>query len=117
MEFGKIEYICRENGSGAVTLRLTLIGQKDDEILRRSGIAALRQKRIVRLAQEAEQQGCLLSYDDLQVLLLTSLSTVKRDVSQLETKGLRVPLKSRKKKCEGATPKDDYTFALMTEGM
>lgn len=103
MDFGKIEYVVVRNGVGASPkrLRLTLIGQGDDDILRAEGLAALRRKRIVRLTREAEKQGLVLSYRDLSGLLFTSLATVKRDVKHLEERGVIVPLKGRRKNGNG----------------
>jgi hypothetical protein len=40
----------------------------------------------------------LLGYEDLSLLLLTSLATLKRDISCLEAKGLEVLLRGRRKK-------------------
>lgn len=117
MDYGKIDYTCRANGSGDIVLRLTLIGQRDDDVISAQGIAALRQKRIVRLTREAEQQGCLLGYEDLQSLLLTSLSTIKRDVMYLESRNLRIPLRNRRKTTCESNGDNDYSSVLMTEGM
>jgi|Deesub1362A_J573_1020465.scaffolds.fasta_scaffold00004_412 Fic family protein len=99
MDFGRVEYIVFEtsNGSGVKKLKLTLIGQDDEEILRQEGLAGLRRRRIIRLTNEAEKQGSLLSYEDLAGLLLTSLATLKRDVNYLEKQGYVVPLKGRRK--------------------
>jgi hypothetical protein len=104
MDLGKIEYIISRPGSGGkslVKLRLTLIGQGDDNILREEGLAALRRKRIMRLTGEAENQGFVLGYKDLSGLLFTSLATIKRDVKCLEEQGIRVPIKGRRKNGNG----------------
>ncbi|MBI4823064.1 MAG: DUF1670 domain-containing protein [Nitrospirae bacterium] len=101
MDFGKVEYIFFEtkngNGNAMRKLKLTLIGQADDTALRAGGLANLRRERILRLTKEAEEQGCLLSYEDIAGLLLTSLATLKRDVSWLERHGYRISLRGRKK--------------------
>src|SRR3990172_4635816 len=111
MEFGKVEYICAEqkNGNGTVirVLNLTLVAHGDEEILVKKGLRALRHKRIMRLALEAEEQGCLVSYEDLSALLLTSLATLKRDVYYLEAHGSKVPLKGRRKNGNGRKPAAD----------
>jgi hypothetical protein len=97
MDFGKIAYTLTDgNGDGPRTLRLTLIGQGDEDTLGKEGLAGLRRKRIVRLTNEARLQGALLSYEDLSVLLFTSLATLKRDVKQLDSEGDPVPLKGRR---------------------
>ncbi|MFQ5849889.1 MAG: DUF1670 domain-containing protein [Candidatus Binatia bacterium] len=71
---------------------LSLISEKDDEILEKEGLASLRQARILRLSREALEQGALLAYNDLTNLLLTSLSTVKRDLRVLRKEGFPVPI-------------------------
>jgi|GEM_PF-1208170 len=97
MEFGRIEYPLR-NGSKVRKVFLTLIGQSDDDVLKREGLRGLRLRRLVRLTHEAEEQGCLLSYEDLSALLVTSISTLKRDIVYLEKKGIIVPIKGRRKR-------------------
>ena len=95
MEFGKVEYSV--NNGGARRLRLTLVGQGDEDTLRQDGLAGLRRKRIVRLTDEAQEQGVLLGYKDLADLLLTSMATLKRDVNFLEEMGHSVLLRGRRK--------------------
>lgn len=106
MDFGKVEYVVEAgdgNGRAARKIKLTLIGQGDEDILRLKGLAGLRRKRILRLAKEAEMQGSLLGYEDLSGLLLTSLATLKRDVSHMERQGYTVPLRGRRKNGNGNT--------------
>jgi len=103
MEFGKVEYTIQPpgTGNGDRTLKLTLIGQGDEDTLERLGLAALRRKRILRLASEARIQGTLLGYEDLSALLLTSLATLKRDIVIIEQAGETVPLRGRRKNGNG----------------
>jgi DeoR/GlpR family transcriptional regulator of sugar metabolism len=72
-------------------------GQGDEDVLRVEGIASLRRRRIVRLTEEARQQGVLLGYEDLAGLLLVSMATLKRDVSYIENGGYTVFLRGRRK--------------------
>jgi hypothetical protein len=95
LEFGRVEYVLRPNGAEPVKLRLTLVGQSDDEVLRRHGLRELRLRRILRLTQEARSQGVLLGYEDLCGLLLCSLATLKRDIAELRARGQDVPLRLR----------------------
>jgi hypothetical protein len=101
MDFGKVEYRAAGSGNGRgktrKALRLTLVGQGDEETLRQEGLAALRRKRIIRLTKEAIAQGVMFTYEDLSGLLLTSLATLKRDVHCLEQQGKTVTLKGRRK--------------------
>lgn len=99
--FGKVEYVCLDQLTRKDVrpkpLTLTLIDHGDEGLLDSKGLRALRHRRIMRLTSEASEQGVLLSYDDLSALLLTSLATLKRDISYLETRGLVVMLKGRRK--------------------
>lgn len=65
-----------------VSCRLTL--NEDFEILANYELAGLRRHRILRLTREAYDQGALLSYEDLAILLTTSPSTIKRDIRHLK---------------------------------
>jgi hypothetical protein len=67
----------------------------DDLVALRQGIGALRQSRIKRLTEEAYEQGALLTHEDLSCLLSSSLSTIKRDVSQLRDQALSVPTRGQ----------------------
>lgn len=91
MDLGKVQYM-----AGGINLRLTLVSGEDLEILKSEGLAGLRRKRLLRLSNEAVAQGALLCYDDLCCLLVSSLSTLKRDVSIIEDAGISVPLKGRR---------------------
>lgn len=95
MEFGKLEYITLRRGKPQ-NITLTLIGQGDRDVLKKQGLRALRLKRIIRLTEEAYEQGFLLSYEDLSRLLVTSISTLKRDISYLERNGHRIRLRGRR---------------------
>ena len=71
-----------------VTVRLKLLDFADDlETLRENGLGGLRRHRLGRLTRQAYDQGGLLSYEDLAMLLTTSPSTVRRDVLNLRHQG------------------------------
>lgn len=71
-----------------VSCRLTLNDVNTDfEILAQYELAGLRRHRILRLTREAYDQGALLSYEDLAIILTTSPSTVKRDIRYLKNDG------------------------------
>ncbi len=68
-----------------ISCRLTLNNVNEDfEILANYQLAGLRRHRILRLTREAYDQGALLSYEDLAILLTTSPSTMKRDIRHLK---------------------------------
>jgi uncharacterized protein DUF1670 len=75
---------------------LTLIAEEDDEVLAKQGLASLRQARVLRLCKEAQEQGGLLAYEDLTSILLSSPSTLKRDLRQFRKQGVVVPLFRKK---------------------
>jgi hypothetical protein len=71
-----------------ITVRLRLIDFNSDlEVLANFGLAGLRRHRVARLTKQAYDQGALLSYEDLAMLLSTSPATVKRDVAFLRHQG------------------------------
>ena len=68
-----------------ISCRLTLNDVNEDfQILATYELAGLRRHRILRLTREAYDQGALLSYEDLAILLTTSSSTIKRDIRYLK---------------------------------
>lgn len=79
-----------------VAITLTMECEDDLEALR-CGVAALRQGKIQRLTREAQEQGALLTQEDLARLLCTSRSTIKRDVAELRAEGVDVPTRGQVK--------------------
>jgi hypothetical protein len=80
-----------------VTVRLRLIDFNTDlEALASYGLAGLRRHRLSRVTRQAYDQGALLSYEDLAMLLSTSPATVKRDVYQLRHEGLFIMTRGTK---------------------
>jgi biotin operon repressor len=79
-----------------VTITLTL-DCPDDLVVLGQGLAELRRSKIERLTQEAQEQGALLTQEDLARLLCTSRSTIKRDIAQLRANGLDVPTRGQVK--------------------
>jgi hypothetical protein len=59
----------------------------DLEALASFGLAGLRRHRLERVTRESYDQGALLSYEDLAMILTTSPATVKRDVQFLKQQG------------------------------
>jgi hypothetical protein len=76
----------------AITLTLDCVD--DLEALDR-GVGALRRSKIQRLTREAQDQGALLTQEDLARLLCTSRSTIKRDIAQLRAEGIDVPTRGQ----------------------
>lgn len=62
------------------------------------GVAALRQRQLVRMAQEALDQGALLTAEDLGFRIFNcGLCTISRDLKALAAQGIVVPLRSQQK--------------------
>ena len=71
-----------------VTIRLRLMDINSDfDVLANYGLAGMRRHRIERLTRQAYDQGALLTYEDLALLLTTSPATVKRDIFFLRKEG------------------------------
>lgn len=80
-----------------VTVRLKLINFNSDlEALANYGLAGLRQHRLARLTRQAYDQGGLLSFEDLAMILTTSPATVRRDVQHLRRQGLFIMTRGTK---------------------
>ncbi len=77
-------YWMRESRERLKSLKFTYCCDNDLAVLSRSGLAELRRQKALRLIEEAEQQGATLSYRDLSLILLTSRSTLKRDMRNRE---------------------------------
>lgn len=77
-----------------VAVNLTLDSPDDLEALR-EGVAELRHSKIHRLTYEAQDQGALLTQEDLARLLCTSRSTIKRDIASLRSEGLSIPTRGQ----------------------
>ncbi|MBI4689368.1 MAG: DUF1670 domain-containing protein [Nitrospirae bacterium] len=82
-----------EDGQRLMSLNLTIC---DENELKHKGLSEIRRNRLIRLLLEAKEQGCLLSYKDLKLILLSSLATLKRDVNYLRGQGMEIPIKNGK---------------------
>jgi hypothetical protein len=77
-------------------VRLTLdAGVEDVEVRKKQGVSGLRQHRLERLAEEAFQQGGLLTLEDLAKLFNCGVRTLVRDLARLRQRGIEPPLRSR----------------------
>jgi len=73
------------------------VDSPDDLAALRHSVAALRRSKIQRLTQEAQEQGALLTQEDLARLLCASRSTIKRDIAHLRAEGIDVPTRGQVK--------------------
>lgn len=94
---GEVSYeaVCSSEPAGKhikltrkVTVRLRLMDINTDfDALANYGLAGMRRHRIERLTRQTYDQGALLTYEDLALLLTTSPATVKRDIFFLRKEG------------------------------
>jgi hypothetical protein len=85
-----------------VPVVLTLYAGEEDHQIRlqhgRQGVAQLRQQQLYRMAQEALDQGGLLTAEDFAFRIFNcGLRTISRDLKALAQAGLVVPLRSQQK--------------------
>jgi len=66
-------------------------GMEDLEVLKRFGAEGLRRVRLLRMTEEAIDQGGVLTQEDLARLLQTGVRTIRRDVALLRGSGHWVP--------------------------
>jgi hypothetical protein len=80
-----------------LTVRLKLIDLNTDlDALANYGLAGLRRHRLARITRQAYDQGTLLSYEDLAMILTTSPATVRRDVQLLRLQGMFIMTRGTK---------------------
>ena len=77
--------------------RLTLFHRDDISVLRQEGVAAVRKKRIMRITQEAKEQGGYLTQEDLAILLGNSPRTIRSDIKEIRNDGIEVPTRGQMK--------------------
>ena len=65
--------------------------EKDREVLRQHGAVAMRRSKLMRIAEEAREQGGVLTQEDLGVLLACAERTIRRDIKELREQGIHVP--------------------------
>jgi hypothetical protein len=84
---GKPIALCKK-----VPVKLTLHNPEEDlPVYKKSGLHGLRQHKIVRITNEAIDQGGVLSYEDIAFILTCSVVTIKRDMSYLRRRGVILP--------------------------
>lgn len=74
-----------------VPVHLTIHDRTDLEVQSEEGIAGLRKHKVLRMSNEALEQGGLLTQEDLAVLLCSSRRTIRRDIKELKQRGIDVP--------------------------
>jgi transposase len=98
---GQLHYLAVEENEPAgkpislckkISVKLSLHKPEEDlAVYKKSGLRGLRQHKLLRITNEAIEQGGVLSYEDLAFILTTSVVTVKRDMSQMRRTGIVLP--------------------------
>jgi len=70
-------------------------GPDDLEVRRKFGRVALRQTRLLRLSEEAVEQGGLATEEDLARVLQVTSRTIRRDLRELIAQGYVVPTRGK----------------------
>jgi hypothetical protein len=84
---GKPIALCKK-----VSVKLSLHQPEEDlAVYKKSGLRSLRQHKLIRMTNQAIEQGGVLSYEDLAFILTSSVVTIKRDMSQMRRHGIILP--------------------------
>ncbi len=106
---GQMKYSCVSSTEGAgkplsecnlTTVILTLVDPEDRRELPPAGKQASvhrRQRKIMRITEEAREQGGLLSQEDLAAILDSDVRTVRRDIRSLRDAGVVVATRGQQK--------------------
>jgi len=74
-------------------ISLTIDTPEDLVVYQKQGLSGYRQSVILRITNEAKEQGALLTLRDLVRLLKCSYSTIKRDIKEIRSQGFFVPIR------------------------
>ncbi len=94
LQCGQMRYTCVALSAGAglaiarcpmKTVVLTIIDADDPKIDVREGASGLRRHKILRLTEEAREQGGVLTQEDLAQLLACDVRTIRRDIQEFRT--------------------------------
>jgi hypothetical protein len=106
---GQMRYSCVRSDEGPgkplsecrkVSVTLTLLHPEDKRELLgfrdKGGMSAeVRQRRIIRVVEEAREQGGLLTQEDLSEILMCDPRTIRRDIKDLKQRGFVLPTRGQ----------------------
>ena len=82
-----------------VTVTLTLFDEQDTKHLHSSSgknmSVEMRQRRLARIAEEAREQGGYLTQEDLALLVMCDVRTVRRDIKALKQRNIVLPTRGQ----------------------
>lgn len=102
-----------------VTVTLTLLHDDDTTGLPykdKDASIETRWRRLLRLCDEAREQGGLLSQEDLGKLLMSDVRTIRRDIAELRTIGIVVPTRGTVKDIGPGVTHKEIAIRLWLEG-
>ena len=102
-----------------VTVALTLFQAEDDRELPpndKAGSIETRWRRLLRISDEAREQGGLLSQEDLSKLLMSDVRTIRRDIAELKKGGIVVPTRGTVKDIGPGVTHREIAVRLWLEG-
>jgi biotin operon repressor len=125
---GQLKYSCIATSEGAgkpldgcdmKTVTLTLVSAEDRGNLPHDGKTASvhhRHRRIMRLTEEAREQGGLLSQEDLAEILSADVRTIRRDIKALRDIGVVVATRGQQKDIGPGVSHRGLAIRLWLEG-
>lgn len=124
--FGVVSFLATPISAGAgeklkeiplKTVHLTVYSEEDPETYHQHGIAALRQAKILRVTDEAYEQGALLTTEDLAILLCSSTRTIEYDLKHLREKGIAIRTRGHVKGIGQRASHRGWIVGLYLEGL
>jgi DNA-binding CsgD family transcriptional regulator len=99
-------------------IRLTMLSIAEDrEVLKKYGHSAKRGQQILRMTQEAVDQGALLTQEDLAVILDSDVKTIRTDIKRYQqTHDVVVPTRGNKKDIGPGLTHRDRAVELFIQG-
>lgn len=129
LSIGQVKYNCVSSSEGAgkelkncrqSTVVLTIYDDNDGKDLFGANTDCrsreMRQRRLVRIADEAHEQGGLLSQEDLSRLLMCDVRTIRRGVEELKDLGITVPTRGTIKDIGPGVTHKEVAVRLWIEG-
>jgi len=125
---GQMKYSCVKTTEPAgkplaqcemVTVRLTILDQEDRKDLPSKSCQRstdMRRRRLLRICEEAREQGGLLSQEDLGEILMCDVRTVRRDIAGLKEHGIVVPTRGTVKDIGPGVTHKEIAIRLWLEG-
>lgn len=125
---GQVKYSCVSTSEPAgkpikdcqmVTVTLTLFHDEDTVGLpykNKDASIETRWRRLLRICDEAREQGGLLSQEDLAKLLMSDVRTIRRDIAELKTIGIVVPTRGTVKDIGPGVTHKEIAIRLWLEG-